>query len=79
MCLDNMNVEFAAPAITWHLAEAAGWRGVPWEGCTQRKPSEGLPRDPSEDGQPDHLRVPGGQTLRPEFAQEVVALEEVEA
>ena len=51
--------------------------GESWEGCTQRKPSEGLPRGPNEDGQPDHLRVPGGQTLRPEFAQEMVALEEV--
>ena len=37
------------------------------------------PGDPNKDGQPDHLHVPGGQTLRPEFAQEVVALEEVAA
>ena len=42
-------------------------------------PPRASPRDPNKDGQPDHLHVPGGQTLRPEFAQEVVALEEVAA
>ena len=52
---------------------------MPWEACTLRRPAEGLPQDPSEDGQPDHPCVPGGQMLRPEFAQEAVGLQEVGA
>ena len=36
-------------------------------------------QNPAEDGQPDPVRMPGGRKLRPEFAQEAAALEEVGA